>query len=232
MGGHESGQRSHTLHNVRPREEQELYRGAFTAWVTERAPWSPDEARMFKVKGQQLTVEDLLAELDEDTARVPRSPAAVRQVLGLDEGATWTDAAQAARARLPKGGEDGPVATTQYPSAETIAQLALQAQQAQWDYVNSLDNKASGLLALDGLILTLLFTSGVTRSQWNLMLSIGAAALGAATLLLLAALAARGLERNPNVIALRERNIGERYLKGLRHRIGLRVYTNKGAASG
>jgi hypothetical protein len=74
-------------------------------------------------------------------------------------------------------GQVGRVGSVEYASAEPIAALAREAQQAQLGSIDALDTKASALLALDGLILTLLFTSEVARSHWNLMLSIGAGAL-------------------------------------------------------
>lgn len=93
------------------------------------------------------------------------------------------------------------MAAVKYPSAETIAAIAREAQDAQIGSIDALDTKAGALLALDGLVLTLLFTSEVARSHWNVMLSMGAAALGASTLALLTSLAVREYQRNPNVIA-------------------------------
>jgi hypothetical protein len=94
------------------------------------------------------------------------------------------------------------MASHRYASAETIAAVAQASQDAQLGTIDSLDTKTSAILGLDGVILTLLFTSTAAHSHWNTLFSVGAASLGAATLPFLAALVPRKYHRNPNVIAL------------------------------
>lgn len=89
-----------------------------------------------------------------------------------------------------------------YPGAEAVASVAREAQAAQLGTIDALDTKASAIAAFDGLLLTLLFTSGESRSHWNVLLTAGAASLAASVLPLLIGLLPRRYMHNPNVIAL------------------------------
>jgi hypothetical protein len=89
-------------------------------------------------------------------------------------------------------------------SRRFIAELAREAQLAQLQAIDSLDTKAANLIGFVGVVLGLAFTADIAAEASNVGLTVGAALLAVAAILLGVGLLPRGYRFNPNIAALRE----------------------------